>query len=95
MRARGRSNVQFDHHSTSKEIGARIKKVRISQKLTQPELGEILGMSYQQIQKYESGSSHITVARLIQLCAALDVPLGAVLIGSKLPSSDPVPSPSR
>lgn len=57
----------------SSKIGEKIKKLRKSQGLSQSKLAEYIGVSYQQIQKYESGRSAITIDRLFQIANALNV----------------------
>jgi transcriptional regulator with XRE-family HTH domain len=53
-------------------IGERIRQSRKQKRLSQAGLGEKLGISYQQIQKYEYGTSSISVSRLYQVADALD-----------------------
>ncbi len=43
--------------------------------MTQEKLGEAIGLSFQQIQKYERGSNRILASRLFDLARALDVPV--------------------
>ena len=54
-------------------IGARLRERRRLLGLTQSQLGKSLGLTFQQIQKYENGSNRIPPARLYQLCKALEV----------------------
>lgn len=56
-----------------KQIGQRIKTVRKHLGLSQIELAERVGISFQQIQKYEKGSTRISVKRIQQLSEALHV----------------------
>jgi transcriptional regulator with XRE-family HTH domain len=56
-------------------VGERIKARRNVLGLSQQELGEKLGISFQQIQKYEKGVNRVTTGRLIQLCQALQCDL--------------------
>ena len=58
------------------QVGQQLKKRRKSLKLSQTQLGEILGITYQQIQKYESGVNKVSPDRLVDLSKALDAPLG-------------------
>ncbi|MFZ5995137.1 MAG: helix-turn-helix domain-containing protein [Thermodesulfobacteriota bacterium] len=51
----------------------RIKQIRKSRGLSQIELAERVGISFQQIQKYEKGVAKMTVFRLQQISEALDV----------------------
>jgi transcriptional regulator with XRE-family HTH domain len=46
--------------------------------MTQHALGEALGVTFQQIQKYESGTNRVSAARLFELCKALKVPLSSM-----------------
>ncbi|MCD6319666.1 MAG: helix-turn-helix transcriptional regulator [Candidatus Desulfofervidaceae bacterium] len=57
------------------EIGARIRFIRKQKGLTQMQLAERVGVSFQQIQKYEKGKDRIFVERLQQIARALDVPI--------------------
>jgi transcriptional regulator with XRE-family HTH domain len=54
-------------------IGARIRQARIAQKMSQEKLGESLGVTFQQIQKYEKGATRTSGSRIVQLALALDV----------------------
>ena len=56
-----------------KKIGLKIKQIRKIWGLSQSELAERVGISFQQIQKYEKGSTRISVMRLQQISEALDV----------------------
>jgi transcriptional regulator with XRE-family HTH domain len=64
------------------ELGFRLKMLRQMKQLSQEELGDILGTSYQQIQKYESGKRKIPPQRLMQCANALSVPVSHLLEGS-------------
>lgn len=54
-------------------IGQRIKERRKLLKINQSLLAELLGISYQQIQKYENGSNQISVSRLLEFSRILNV----------------------
>ena len=56
------------------ELGKRIRLRRVEQKISQAELGEKLGVSFQQVQKYEKGVNRIAASRLYDIAAALDMP---------------------
>ncbi len=47
-------------------------------RMSQAELGEELGVSFQQIQKYESGVNRVSAARLYSICKALNVSLSSM-----------------
>lgn len=56
-------------------IGQTIRELRKAKELTQVALSELVGVSYQQIQKYEKSGDNISVERLKQLANALGVPI--------------------
>ena len=57
-------------------IGIRINIARHSRKITQSKLAEILGLTFQQIHKYEKSSDRISAFRLWSIACALDFPIG-------------------
>src|SRR6201993_5255792 len=57
------------------ELGKRIRLRRVEQRISQSELGEKLGVSFQQVQKYEKGVNRVGASRLQQIATALDVPV--------------------
>lgn len=56
-----------------KHIGQKIKILRISHKMSQKALAEKLGITYQQVQKYEMGMNRVSVVRIWQLCQIFSV----------------------
>lgn len=54
-------------------IGQRIRDRRKFLKMNQAQLAEVIGVSYQQVQKYENGSSQLSVSKLLQVASALQV----------------------
>ncbi len=56
-----------------RRIGERLRVVRISRGLTQHELAAYIGVTYQQMHKYEKARNRISASRLHILCRALDV----------------------
>lgn len=58
------------------DIGKRIRVRRVELKISQSELGEKLGVSFQQVQKYEKGANRVSVGRISEIARALDVEVG-------------------
>jgi transcriptional regulator with XRE-family HTH domain len=56
-------------------IGERIREARMAAKMSQDELGKKLGVSFQQIQKYEKGKNRLAGGRFEAIAKALDKPL--------------------
>src|ERR1039457_5563857 len=65
-----RSTVKYDH-----ELGMRIRLRRVEMKISQSELADKLGVTFQQVQKYEKGVNRVGASRLQQVATALDVPI--------------------
>jgi transcriptional regulator with XRE-family HTH domain len=59
-------------------IGSRMRERRSELGLSQMALGEQLGVSFQQVQKYESGVNRVSAARLFEICRALKVSLASM-----------------
>ena len=55
------------------QVGKAIKAQRVLKQVSQTELGERIGVTFQQIQKYENGTNRIATSKLIELARALDV----------------------
>jgi transcriptional regulator with XRE-family HTH domain len=62
-------------------VGQAIRAYRLSKGLSQTALAEKIGLSFQQIQKYEKGVNRVAAGRLMQIAEALDVPLSALFDG--------------
>jgi transcriptional regulator with XRE-family HTH domain len=58
-----------------KAIGLKIRTARMDAQLSQAELGEKLGVSFQQVQKYEKGINRLSSVRLTQIVETLGKPM--------------------
>jgi transcriptional regulator with XRE-family HTH domain len=68
----GRSRAQDgDRH-----VGARMRERRIMLALTQQQMAELIGVTYQQAHKYETGINRISAGRLFTIAQALSVDVG-------------------
>ncbi len=56
-------------------VGARLRVRRTLLGMSQTTLGEAIGLTFQQVQKYERGSNRISASRLFALTRVLDVPI--------------------
>ena len=63
----------------AKAIGVEIVRLRHSHKITQQKLADLVGLSVQQIQKYEYGESNISVIRLLKISEVFDVCIHTLL----------------
>ena len=57
-----------------RHVGARIRESRIMLGLTQQQLADLIGVTYQQAHKYERGINRVSAGRLFQIARALGVP---------------------
>lgn len=62
---------------SSKDIGEKVRLLRKHAGMTQERLAELVGVSFQQIQKYENGSTKLNTDKLQQVASALKVPASA------------------
>ena len=60
-------------HSTDKHVGARLRMRRLMVDMSQEEVAKALGLTFQQVQKYEKGANRISASRLQHLCKILNV----------------------
>jgi transcriptional regulator with XRE-family HTH domain len=58
-------------------IGQMLRALRLQRGLSQSDLGSLIGVTFQQLQKYESGANRISAGRLARVAAALKVPVTA------------------
>jgi transcriptional regulator with XRE-family HTH domain len=58
-----------------RHVGARVRMRRLLVSMSQEKLGEALGITFQQIQKYEKGANRIGASRLQQIAKILGVPV--------------------
>ena len=74
-------NVDKSPHPVDVYVGMKVKQRRKSLGLSQTQLGENLGVTFQQVQKYERGHNRIGCSRLFYTSTALDVPVGFFFAG--------------
>ncbi|PVE24739.1 transcriptional regulator [Microvirga sp. KLBC 81] len=75
--------------SIDKEIGTRVRMRRISIGMSQEKLGEMLGLTFQQVQKYEKGMNRISVGRLVDIAKILGVDIHFFFNGIKSGKAEP------
>jgi len=62
-------------HHVDVHVGQRIRRRRWMVGMTQQQLGDAVGIKFQQIQKYETGMNRVSASRLFEISQALDVPV--------------------
>lgn len=76
-------------------VGARLRMRRVMLGMSQGKLGQLLGVTFQQIQKYEKGSNRISASRLRQAAQVLEVPVEFFYEGAPAPPASGGDAPSE
>ena len=63
-------------------VGERIRMWRTERKISRITLGEAIGLTDKQIQKYETGTNRIGASRLHQICKLLEIPVSSLFEGA-------------
>ena len=75
------SGKSYIHNSIDNHIAHRMQLSRAMLGMSQKELGELCGVTCQQIQKYESATNRISASRLFQIGLAMDTPVSFFFCG--------------
>ena len=65
-----------------KHVGSRVRMRRMMLSMSQEKLGDALGLTFQQVQKYEKGTNRIGASRLQQITQILQVPVSFFFEGA-------------
>ena len=71
MKAKSKSKID-------EYVGARMREARVALNLSQEQLANALGISFQQIQNYEKGANGVSAVRLFDICKILNVSLASM-----------------
>jgi transcriptional regulator with XRE-family HTH domain len=69
-------------HPTDKHVGQRVRMRRLLLGLSQTKLADRLGLTFQQVQKYEKGTNRISASRLQRISQILQVPVAFFFEGA-------------
>src|SRR6476469_11228976 len=87
---RGRGRRRSDGpNPVDVHVGSRVRMRRMLLGISQDKLGEAIGLTFQQVQKYERGANRIGASRLYELSRVLDVPVSFFF-----DDTDPVRAPA-
>ena len=73
---------------TDKHVGSRVRMRRMMLGISQEKLGDYLGLTFQQVQKYEKGTNRIGASRLQQISNILQVPVSFFFEGAPNAAND-------
>jgi transcriptional regulator with XRE-family HTH domain len=82
--------VKKSPNPIDRHVGSRVRMRRVMLGMSQEKLGDALGLTFQQVQKYEKGINRIGASRLQQISRTLDVPPAYFFEGA--PSFEPIPT---
>lgn len=68
-------NRSDDEYNIDIQVGAWLRNLRLLQELSQDKLGQMVGVSFQQVQKYEKGISRLSARRFVQFASIFKVPV--------------------
>ncbi len=75
-RRKRRTVAEFGPEPVDVHVGIRVRLRRTLLGMSQTDIADALGLTFQQVQKYENGKNRIAASRLYQLSRILDVPVG-------------------
>jgi len=70
-------------HAVDLQVGANIRLLRLRSGVSQESLAERLGITFQQVQKYEKGANRISASRMVMVCRALGCQIGDLFNGTE------------
>lgn len=78
-------------HPVDTHVGKRIKEIRTVRGMTQSNVAEHLGISFQQLQKYETGANRVSASRMFELSKLLNITPAFFFEGLEGQSYDTMP----
>lgn len=82
-------------HPVDAHVGGRVRLRRMLLQMSQEKLGEAIGLTFQQVQKYERGANRVSASRLHDLSRVLDVPISFFFDDMPSEAVDTGSAPSR
>ena len=79
-------------HEVDVHVGKRIRQRRWLTGMTQQKLAELVGIKFQQIQKYETGANRVSASRLWDIADALEVPVAFFFEGIRAEGEEAEPT---
>jgi transcriptional regulator with XRE-family HTH domain len=67
--------VKQSSHPIDRQVGNRVRMRRLMLNMSQTKLAQAVGVTFQQVQKYERGTNRISASRLQQMSCVLQVPI--------------------
>jgi transcriptional regulator with XRE-family HTH domain len=68
------------------KVGSKVRALRLERQMSQEKLGDALGLTFQQVQKYEKGTNRISAGRLQRIATILEVPVSVFFADANPPA---------
>lgn len=94
-RAKGNVSIAKRPGLRDRYIGSRLQLARYGRGMSQEHISKPLGISIQQLQKYESGQNRVSATRLYEIAKLLDVPISFFFEGIEQVPDTPLPPVER
>lgn len=82
--------IEEDSRALSHQIGQKLREFRSAVGMSQRQLADQLGVSFQQLQKYEAGANYIGAHRVVQIARILNVDVSEIFRGISTSVSSPL-----
>ena len=69
------------YHPVDRHVGTRLRLLRLQHGLSQKDIAEGLGLTFQQVQKYENGANRISASKLFEIAALMDISIAEFFVG--------------
>ncbi|MFK0692217.1 helix-turn-helix domain-containing protein [Mesorhizobium sp. IMUNJ 23033] len=86
LRTGPKPKIDSDPHPADQHVGRQIATVRVQSDVSQAQLARSIGISFQQLQKYENARNRVSASMLYEIASSLGVPVGRFFEG--LPGND-------
>ncbi|MER8788322.1 helix-turn-helix domain-containing protein [Mesorhizobium sp. M0983] len=93
LRRGSKPKVETDPHPADQHVGRQIATVRVQSDVSQAQLARSIGISFQQLQKYENARNRVSASMLYEIASSLGVPVGRFFEG--LPGNDATRAEAR
>lgn len=86
LRTGPKPKIDNDPHPADQHVGRQVATVRVQSDVSQAQLARSIGISFQQLQKYENARNRVSASMLYEIASSLGVPVGRFFEG--LPGND-------
>jgi transcriptional regulator with XRE-family HTH domain len=82
MQTKPKLTQEQESHPLDRHIGKKLRQRRLMRELTQTDLGKLVGVTFQQMQKYERGVNRISASKLYEFAQVMNIPVSYFFEGA-------------